>query len=387
MSVYELRMQKLPAQESQLARLMRQKDVYEKIFTLLLDKREEMRIAEVSKLQDIIIVDPPQKPLKPISPNKMMNMVVGLVLGGFLGLVLIFVIELKNNRLINVDDLEDDFQLPVLAILPKYPREILKRIKNATENKDKFASLMDENLGIKESIRLLKTKILLHLDSNDKIILVTSCEENTGKTTLVSNLAITFALENKKVLIIDCDLKKGELSRLFNLSLDTPGLVHYLSGEPTPSIYTKVMKKIDIIPAGGLREDSAALLDSDRMKNLVDTLNASEYDYVLIDTAPVTRVVDTLVLGRIIKNALLVVRPGVSFKETVVTGIQEMKQAKFKVRGIIANAVELKKSYTYRYKYGYGYGYGHSTGGNGQGSGKIIGKISKLTSKSKSGTL
>jgi Mrp family chromosome partitioning ATPase len=123
------------------------------------------------------------------------------------------------------------------------------------------------------------------------------------------------------------------------------------------------------------------------MKNLVDTLNASEYDYVLIDTAPVTRVVDTLVLGRIIKNALLVVRPGVSFKETVVTGIQEMKQAKFKVRGIIANAVELKKSYTYRYKYGYGYGYGHSTGGNGQGSGKIIGKISKLTSKSKSGTL
>jgi capsular exopolysaccharide synthesis family protein len=316
-----------------------------------------------------------------------MNMVVALVMGSFLGLVLIFVLELKNNRLINIDDLEDDFQLPVLAILPKYPREILRRINNATENKDKFASLMDENLGIKESIRLLKTKILFHLDSNDKIILVTSCEENTGKTTLVSNLAITFALENKKVLIIDCDLKKGELSKLFNLSLDTPGLVNYLTGDTSPSIYTKVMKKIDIIPAGGLREDSAALLDSDKMKSLIDTLNSSDYDYVLIDTAPVTRVVDTLVLGRIIKNALVVVRPGVSFRETVLTGLQEMKQAKFKVRGIIANAVELKKSYTYRYKYGYGYGYGNSTGGNGHSSGKIIGKISKLTTKSKSDTL
>jgi len=365
MSRYEQRMQKLPAQESQLARLLRQKDVYEKIFTLLLDKREEMRIAEVSKLQDIIVVDPPQKPLKPISPNKIMNMMVALVLGGFIGLVLIFVLELKDNRLVNVDDLEDDFQLPVLAIVPKYSREMLKRINNASENRDRFASLMDDTLGIKESLRLLKTKILFQLDSNDKIILVTSCEENTGKTTLVANLAITFAQENKKVLIIDCDLKKAELSKLFNLPLDTPGLVDYLTSEIPPSVYTKVMKKIDIIPAGGLRDDSAALLDSNRMKVLLDTLNTSEYDYVIIDTPPVTRVVDTLVLGRMVKNALLVVRPDMSFKETVSTGIQEMKQAKFKVRGIIANAVDIKKSYTYRYKYGYGYGYS-SSGGNGK---------------------
>jgi len=101
------------------------------------------------------------------------------------------------------------------------------------------------------------------------------------------------------------------------------------------------------------------------MKVLLDTLNTSEYDYVIIDTPPVTRVVDTLVLGRMVKNALLVVRPDMSFKETVSTGIQEMKQAKFKVRGIIANAVDIKKSYTYRYKYGYGYGYS-SSGGNGK---------------------
>ena len=380
MSRYELRMQKLPAQESQLARLMRQKDVYEKIFTLLLDKREEMRIAEVSKLQDIIVVDPPQKPLKPISPNKIMNMLVALVLGGFIGLVIIFVLELKNNRLVNVDDLEDEFQLPVLAIVPKYSRGMIKRMNGANENRDKFASLMDDSLGIKESLRLLKTKILFQLDSNDKIILITSCEENTGKTTLVANLAITFAQENKKVLIIDCDLKKAELSKLFNLSLETPGLVDYLTSEIPPSVYTKVMKKIDIIPAGGLRDDSAALLDSNRMKVLLDTLNTSEYEYVIIDTPPVTRVVDTLVLGRMVKNALLVVRPDVSFKETVSAGIQEMKQAKFKVRGIIANAVEIKKSYTYRNKYGYGYGY--NSGENGKSSNGIKGKNRKLTGQS-----
>jgi capsular exopolysaccharide synthesis family protein len=359
MSKYESRIQKLPGQENELARLLRQKDVYEKIFTLLLDKREEMRIAEVSKLQDIVVVDPPQKPLNPIKPNKRLNMLIALVAGGFIGLIGIFIVELKNTRFINVDELEEDFQLPVISIVPKYSREILNRIKNAQENHDKFVGMSDNNLGIKESLRLLKTKIDLQLlDSNDKIILITSCEENTGKTTLVSNLAITLAQENKKVLIIDCDLKKAELSQLFNLPIDTPGLIDYLTKDSPPSIYTKVMKKIDIIPAGGLTDDSAALLGSEKMKLMLDTLNSSsEYEYVLIDTPPVTRVVDTLVLGRMVKNAILVVRPEVSLKETVESGIQELKQVKIKVRGVVANAVQLNKSYTYRYKYGYGYGY------------------------------
>jgi capsular exopolysaccharide synthesis family protein len=171
-------------------------------------------------------------------------------------------------------------------------------------------------------------------------------------------------------LIIDCDLKKAELTKLFNLSVETPGLVNYLLNETEPSIYTKVMKKIDIIPAGGLREDSAALLDSERMRLLCESLGDSEYDYIIFDTPPVTRVVDTLILGRYMKNAVLVVRPDVSLKDAVISGIQEMKQAKFKVRGVIANAVEINKSYTYRYKYGYGYGYASGSNGNAKLYGK-----------------
>ncbi len=361
MSRYEVRLQKLPSQESQLARLLRQKDVYEKMFTLLLDKREEMRMAEVSKLQDIVIVDQAEEPLNPVAPNKRLIMMVAFILGGFIGLMGIFVVELKNSKLISIDDLEKDIQLPVLAILPKYPNDVLKKMKNSTENRDKFVTLMENHSGIKESFRVLKTKLLLQADRNEKIMLITSCEENTGKTTIVSNLAITFAQENKKVLIIDCDLRKAELTKLFNLSLDTPGLVDYLEKEVPPSIYTKVMKRIDIIPAGGIRENSAALLSSERMQLLIDSLNYSEYDYIFIDTPPVTRVVDTLVLGKIVKNVVIVVRPLISFKVAVAAGIQELKQSKLKIRGVIANAAEIDKSYSYRYKYGYGYGYESST--------------------------
>jgi len=383
MSKYEVKMQRLPAQENRMARLVREKDAYEKIFTLLLDKREEMRMAELSKLQDIVVVDQPQEPLEPISPRKRLNMLIALILGGFVGIVSIFLMELKNTRLIDIDDLEEEFKIPILALIPKYDKDIIKRISNPVDNKDRFVALMGDNVGIRESYRLLKTKLFYQLDGRENICLVTSCEENTGKTNIVANLAITIAKENKKVLIIDCDLRKAELSKMFDVSLNSPGLIDFITKGGSPAIYTRVLKKIDIIPAGGIREDSSALLSSDRMKTLFKAIDTSVYNYILIDTPPVTRVVDTLVLGQSVKNAILVVRPDTSMKEAVVGGIQEMSQAKIKIRGVVANAAEIQKSYYYRYRYGYGYGYSHSDNGRDhvvKKDGSLVHKTSKVNS-------
>ncbi len=363
MSKYEVKMQKLPEQESRMARLIREKDVYEKIFTLLLDKREEMRVRELSKLQDIIVVDPPNEPIKPIRPRKLFNILIALFVGGFFGIVSIFIIELRNTRLINIDDLEEEFNIPILALIPNFDKDIVKRMNNSDDNKDRFVTLMDDNLGIRESYRLLKIKLFYHFDDTEKIFLVTSCEENTGKTSIVANLAITISKENKKVLIIDCDLRKAELSKMFDLSPSAPGLIDFITMGGSPAIYTKIMRKIDIIPAGGIREDSSHLLNSDRMRQLFNAIDTSFYDYIILDTPPVTKVVDTLVLGQFVKNAILVVRPDTSMKETVIGGIQEMNQAKIRICGVVANAVEIHKSYHYRYRYGYGYGYSYGENG------------------------
>ena len=359
MSGFDAQLQKLPKQESQLARLIREKEVYEKIFNVLLNKREEMRVAELSKLQDIIIVDYPDSPVKPVQPRKLFNMIIGLLLGGFIGIVFIFLVELSNTRLVNLDDLENEFNIPILALIPNYSRDIIKRIKHPTDNNDRFVALKDDNLGIRESYRLLKTK-LYQLDVREKTILVTSCEEHTGKTSIVANIAISMAQENKNVLIIDCDLRKADLSSRFDISLNSPGLIDYITrSEVLPKIYTGVLKKINIIPAGGVREDSSSLLNSNRMKSLFSAIDKSAYDYIIIDTPPVTRVVDTLVLGQYIRNAILIVRPDTSMKEAVIGGIQEMSKARIKILGIVANAAEIQKSYHYRYRYGYGYGYSH----------------------------
>jgi len=370
MSKYEVKLEMLPAKENRLARLMRKKNVYEKINNLLLDKREEMRMAELSKLQDIAVVDPAYEPLKPVSPRKVFNLLVAVIIGGFVGLVGVFLLELKENKLINLDALEEEFNLPIFAIIPKYSNVIRDRIKNAVESKEKFVTLMDEQEGFKETFRLLKTKLLFQMEGREKIFMITSCEENTGKTSIVANLAISIAQENKKVLLIDCDLRKAALSKMFDVPKNAPGLIEFIERDVAPTIYTKVLKNIDILPAGGTREDSSHLLNSDRMRLLFNAIDTSFYDYIIIDTPPVTRVVDTLVLGRSIKDAILAVRPGHSFKDSVLGGIQEMLQAKIKLRGIVANAAEIKDSYYYKYRYSYGYGYSYGENGNGKKSKK-----------------
>ncbi|MEJ2493640.1 MAG: polysaccharide biosynthesis tyrosine autokinase [Ignavibacteriaceae bacterium] len=349
----------LPAKENRLARLLRQKNVYEKISTLLLDKREEMRMAELSKLQDITVVDPAHEPLTPVSPRKILNMLIAIILGGFVGLIGVFLLELKDSKLINLDELEEEFNLPIFSIIPSYSNDIKEKIKNSSESKDKFVTLMDEQEGFRETYRLLKTKILFQMEGREKIFMITSCEEDTGKTSIVGNLAVSIAQENKKVLVIDCDLRKAALSRMFDIPKNAPGLIEFIERDVAPTIYTKVLKNIDILPAGGTREDSSHLLNSERMRLLFNAIDTSFYDYIIIDTPPVTRVVDTLVLGRSIKDAVLVVRPGHSFKEAVLGGIQEMLQAKIKLRGIVANGAEVKDSYYYKYRYSYGYGYAY----------------------------
>ncbi|MCH6574222.1 MAG: polysaccharide biosynthesis tyrosine autokinase [Bacteroidetes bacterium] len=375
MSKYEVKLEMLPAKENRLARLMRKKNVYEKINNMLLDKREEMRLAELSKLQDIAVVDPAHEPLKPIAPRKIFNLFVALILGGFVGLIGVFLLELKDNKLINLDVLEEEFNLPIFAIIPRYSSVIRDRIKNATESKERFVTLMDEQEGFRETFRLLKTKLLFQMEGREKIFMITSCEENTGKTSIVANLAISIAQENKKVLVIDCDLRKAELSKMFDVPKNAPGLIEFIERDVAPTIYTKVLKNIDILPAGGTREDSSHLLNSERMRLLFNAIDTSFYDYIIIDTPPVTRVVDTLILGRSIKDAILVVRPGHSFKEAVLGGIQEMLQAKIKLRGIVANAAEIKDSYYYKYRYSYGYGYTY--GENGKKSAKKKAKTVK----------
>lgn len=361
---YEGKMQSLPGKENKLASLTRQRDVFVRMYTLLLDKREEMRMAELTKLQDVIIADYADLPQNPVAPRKVFNLIAGFIIGSVLGLIFMFVVEVRSKKLINLDDIEDEFNLQIFAIIPSYPKEIIKRIEDSVLPEERFVVLGKEQDGFRETYRVLRTKITNDNDDKKQVILFTSGEEDTGKTTVVSNLALSIAQSNKKVLVVDCDLRKGTLSRLFDFKLDDPGLLTYLKGKiELPHIYNRISESLYILPSGGVNENSSDLLASDKMSDLIAYLNDSFYDYILFDTPPVNYVVDTLVLGKLVKDVIMVVRPGHSFKESVKYGVQEMATAKMNIRGCVINAGDVENS-IYKYRYGYGYGYKYGYGEN-----------------------
>lgn len=387
-SKYAGKIQALPPDESRLAELTRQRDVYDKIFKMLLDKREEMRIAEVSKLQDITVLDEAHEPNKPVYPQKSLNLGLGLVAGIFIGFIGMTVQEVRSRRLIDADHVENEYNVPIFAIIPSYPKEVQKRIENSTHYYERFVTLMSDQEGFHESYRVLQTKLESRFPDK-KILMFTSCEEDTGKTSIVSNFGISLARAGKKVLMIDCDLRKASLTRAFNLKEDSPGLINYLSdGQTSFNTYqiplgtgTNEMNNLKILSAGGMSESSSNLLGSFKMEQLMDMIGTSSFEYVLIDTPPITRVVDVLVLGKLIRDAVLIVRPGKSFKDSVSWGMMEMNDAGINISGILINACDVNRS-SFRYRYGYSYGYpyggkssvkklyGRSSGGRKSPSGK-----------------
>ncbi len=357
MSKYEVKMRSLPAQENQLAQLMRQQGTYERIYQILLDQREAMRVAELSKMQDITIVDAAKVPENPSWPKKTLIILVSLILGGFFGILLIFSVELYKTKFVNLDELESEFQVPILSIIPKYTKEVQKEVNNS-KSEYKIVSLISHDEGLVETYRLFRTKLFQKLDPEKKIIMVTSCEENSGKTSVVANLAVSISQEGKRVLVVDCDLRKADLTKMFGLTTKDVGLIDFLTKDVNPKIYPRASKLIDVLPAGGLTDESGTILGSPKMKSLFAHLAQSNYDIVLFDSPPVTRVVDPLVLAKYIKDVIIIVRPNHSLIETVRWGMQELQQANVRIKGIVANAASIEHSYYYRYRYGYGYGYG-----------------------------
>ena len=349
----------LPEQENKLASLIRQKNVFEKMFTLLLNKREEMRISELSKLQDISILDYAEEPIKPISPNKKINLILGALFGFLFGLVAMFITDLTNKKINDIYEIERDFDFPILSVIPPYEKTLAKKIESTESISNRFVTMMEDKLNFKEAYRTLETKLTSMITKTPKSVMITSCEENAGKSTTAANLAITVAQSGKKVLLIDCDIKKPRLADLFGLPKYSSGLVDYLTEKTdTPNIYKPVkltknsnlLFNIDIIPTGVFSNVSGEILASERMKKLLSNLD--DYDFVILDTPPITRLSDALSLGRIVKDTILVIRPEQTVKESINWAIKELKSAEINFLGVLVNDCEVKSD-SYKYQYGY----------------------------------
>jgi tyrosine-protein kinase Etk/Wzc len=383
---YERQFESIPRKSIEYARLQRARLSDEKIYLLVDEKFSEATIKEKSEFGYIDIIDPANVPITPVSPNATLNLILGAVFGIVLGIGFVFLKEHADVRVRTPEDLKKR-GLAMLTAVALMDEEIRRTggkttIERGGKSLDAhLLSWINPLSSISESYRRLRTSIqYAELDEPVGSILITSPNPSEGKSTTVSNLAITFAQTGKKVLLIDTDLRKPSLHSEFGVE-KVPGLTDYLyENIPMKSIVRKTpVDNLGLICCGTIPPNPSEVLGSQKMKDTLRDLR-NQYDVVLFDTPPVLAVTDPSVLATLVDAVVIVVSSGHTRMESLERALELMHNVHARTIGFVLNNFDPDIAYGgyyryYQYKY-YDYGYGY---GSGYGQGKESKAVGRKT--------
>ena len=323
--------------------LKREVDTNKHLYDALLTKIKEQRIMEKIQPVSVSIIDKAETPEFPAKPRKMLNILLAVVLGLFGGTGLAFFIEYLDNTIKSPEETEERLGAPVLGVIP-----FLKNGDMAVEK----VVFNEPSSSSAESYRGVRLSVMLSLaEQPPKTILVTSMSAGEGKTTTAANLAVSFAHAGQKVLLIDSDLRRPRLHKVFGLD-NSEGLSTFLAGTAVDASFISKgpVTGLRIITSGPLAPTPSELLNSERMSHLIEKMT-KEFDIVLLDSPPVTSATDTMILKRIMQQTIVVVRAGQTTYEMAGKGLKRLQNIDSKIPGIVINAADLEKDF-YSY-YGY----------------------------------
>jgi capsular exopolysaccharide synthesis family protein len=342
--------QKLPATERQLINIQRKFTINDQIYTFLLQKRAEAGITKASNRSDHKLLDIARSENAAlVKPKVSMNYMLALALGGGLPLMLLLIIDFFNTKITDRRYLEANLRVPIVG--------------NIGHKEEGGELLVNEKPGssMAESFRALRTNLQYILkDPEAKVIAVSSAVSGEGKTFCSINLAGIFAMAGRKTLLVNLDLRRPKIHRVFNLS-NEQGMSTCLIGKNS---YDEVIRPTNInnlfvATSGPIPPNPAELIDSDRMKTFIDEAKKN-FDFIIIDTPPVAIVSDTMTLKDLIDAFIFVIRHNYSDRQ-VIDLINHVAKAKMiKNPGVVINDIEVKGYYGYSYRYDYGYGYSYS---------------------------
>lgn len=320
--------------------LKREIETNKQLQDTLLAKIKEQNLAEQAQSVKVWVVEKAKMPKMPAKPNKKRNFALGLMLALAIGIALAFFIDYMDNTLKNPDDVEERFDLPVIGSIAKL--DVSKGLpeKEVIDNPSSHFS---------ENIKTIRTSILFSsADAQTKRFMVTSMSQAEGKTTLTINLAISMAQAEKHVLLIDADMRKPQIHKVFNLN-NNNGLSNYLAGASDEiSIHQGVYENLDIITSGITHPNPSEMLLSKRLGKLVEKMN-NNYDIILFDCPPVLTVSDSLAINKIVERIILIARSGKTPYNVFERGLRTIDNVGGRIIGIILNAIDMNKSNYYYY--------------------------------------
>lgn len=352
-------LKELPDLQRRYLQLYREVEVKQQLYTALLNSYQQLRIAKAGEIGNVRIVDTAIEPIEPIAPKKLLILILSLFLGGFLGTLLALLRNMMRSGIKDSTQIENELDLPVYATVPRSPVQesrinILKKKKNipilAVKNSDDIAI---------ESLRSMRTAIHFALSSaRNNLITISGPAPEVGKSFISTNLATILAQSDKRVLIIDADLRRGYLHKYFNLDTQ-PGLTELLNGQQSLDtvIRPTEVPGLSVISRGKSPVNPSELLSSNQFKNLLEQMS-EKFDHVIIDTPPVLAVTDGIIISQYTGVNLVIARYAKTQMKELELTLNRFEQAGVKVNGFILNDIQ-RSSAGYGYGYGYNYAYAY----------------------------
>lgn len=346
----------LPVLEQEMVRLARDVKVNGELYAALVSSAQQLQLITVGKTSNVRLVDAPEKPERPVTPNRPRIIAVAVFAGLFTGLLAAFLRRSLQNTVEDAEEIENLFGLPVYASIP---HSALQQSLVQTQRDPTLLPLLARVASMDaavEGLRNFRTALQFCLSrSPNNIVLITGPTAGVGKSFLSVNLATLVAASGKRVLLIDGDLRDGQLHRYFH-AVRAGGLSDVLNGAPVNTMLRpQVLEQLDFIATGALPPNPSELLLRDTLAELLAEL-APQYDLVLIDAAPLLAVADTLVLGAHAGAIFVAARAGVTTPGEIGESLKRLARAGLAARGVLVNDQTERPG---RYAQGSRYGYGH----------------------------